>query len=251
MKISLSALLPVFNNQATVGSLVSPLLDVLAEFTHRFEIVVIDNGSTDATAEVLAELALPYPQINRVVLPRRSDWASVVRAGLKHSTGEIVLHRSERCQSGTAGLSELWQAMRLGDVAVIRPRETAALGSIPPLPPEGGAIEPDWQMVRRCALDGWMRTKSSRDWVSFLAARGFAVQEIDPRTLGPRFAPRPNGGLRLPVALEYARATAAAAQARSAQPAATPAPSPGAPSHTRPTRRPNYLDRIKAFALGE
>lgn len=237
MKISLSVLVPVFNAQATVGSLVSQLLDVLAEMTHRFELVVIDNGSTDATAEVISELALLYPQMSRVVLPSRSDWAIVARAGLRHSSGEVVLHRSETCRAGMSGLSELWQAMRLGDVAVIRPRESAALGSIPPLPHDERPNVPDWQMVRRCTLDGWLRTKSSRDWVSFLGARGYAVQELDPRSLGSRAEPRPHGGLRLPAA-EHSRPHMAASHG-------------AATKSSHPTRRPNYLDRIKAFALGE
>lgn len=224
MKISLSALVPVHNCQATIASLVSHLLEHLCELTNRFELVMIDNGSTDATAEVIADLAVIYPQTSRLVLPGRGDWASVVRAGLRHSSGEIVLHRGEQCQSGMSGLNGLWQAMRLGDVAVVRSQPAATLGAIPALPQEQRS--PDWQMVRRCALDGWLRTRSNREWVSFLAARGYNVREID----GRYNSPAANIGLKLPAA-------------GSVQPATI--------IGKRPTRRPNYLDRIKAFALGE
>ncbi|HEX7375873.1 MAG TPA: glycosyltransferase [Pirellulales bacterium] len=226
MKISLSALVPVHNCQATVAPLVSHLLEHLAELTNRFELVIIDNGSTDATAEVIADLAVIYPQTSRLVLPGHSDWASVVRAGLRHSSGEIVLDRHEACQSGMSGLEGLWQAMRLGDVAVIRSPHAATLGSIPALPLEHRP--PDWQMVRRCALDGWLRTRSNRDWMSFLAARGYGVQEIAARGAG-RELPSAHVGLKLTAAAD---------------------PRPVAIGK-RPTRRPNYLDRIKAFALGE
>ncbi|HET6879388.1 MAG TPA: glycosyltransferase, partial [Pirellulales bacterium] len=232
MKISLSALAPVYNCQATVGLLASQLLEHLAELSYRFELVIIDNGSTDATAEVISDLAVLYPQLSRVVLAERSSWAEVVRAGLRQSSGEIVLHRSEHCRSGFSSLPGLWQAMRLGDVAVVRPARPSTLGLIPPLPLEDEAVESDWQMVRRCALDGWMRTRSKRDWVSFLTARGYAVQEIDARNRAAHVLPQPK------MAVQPGACVAAA------QPHAEK-------TGHRPTRRPNYLDRLRSFAWGE
>jgi hypothetical protein len=229
LKISLSALIPVCNGQSTLAPLVSQLLDVLSELTHRFELVVIDNGSTDSTAEVIAELAVLYPQVSRIVMPQRAGLAAVLRAGLQGSLGELVLYRSESCRTGLGAVGELWQAVQVGDIAVIRSRPFASLGSIPPLPNDQPAEESDWQMVRRQVLDGWLRTQSSRDWPEFLAARGFAVQEIDPCLVGSRPL-RP--AVKLPAASEP-RTHVAASHA------------------SRPTRRPNYLDRIKAFALGE
>jgi hypothetical protein len=233
LKISLSALVPVYNCQATVSSLVSQLLDHLAELTYRFELVVIDNGSTDATAEVIADLAVLYPQVSRVVLAEHSDWASVVRAALRQSSGEIVLHRSEKCRSGFSGLCGLWHAMQLGDVAVIRSAQSAALGSIPALPNDGQLLEPDWQIVRLCTLDGWVRTKSTRDWVSYLAARGYSVQEVDARNAGAHGASQPKTALQLPAGTMPAWPHTADSRSN------------------RPTRRPNYLDRLRQFAWGE
>jgi hypothetical protein len=230
LKISLSALVPVCNSQSTVGLLVSQLLDVLSELTHRFELVVIDNGSTDSTAEVLGDLAILYPQVTRVALPERVECPAMLRAGLRNSSGEVVLYRSETCRSGLGGLVELWQALRLGDIAIVRGRAFGSLGSIPALPNEHSVDEPDWQMVRRHVLDGWLRTRSSRDWVGFLSARGYAVQEIDPRLFGSR--PSRPMAIKLPATTEHR-------------------PNVAAGHGSRPTRRPNYLDHLKAFALGE
>lgn len=232
MKNSLSALIPVSNSQSTVGPLVSQILDVISELTDRFELWVIDNGSTDATAEVLSDLAVLYPQLNRLILPGRDGRAEAMRQGLARSSGDVVLYRSETCASGPGALPALWHALRLGDIAVTRRGGTAVVGTIPPLPSTTPAIEPDWQMARRCVLDGWLRTRSSRDWSSFLAARGYAVQEIDSRWVGPRPSWRPGVAVQLPAAPAAERQANVSAGAR-------------------PTRRPNYLSRIKAFALGE
>src|SRR5487761_1180905 len=225
LKISLSALVPVYNGQSTVGSLISQLLDLLSELTDRFELVAIDNGSTDATAEVIADLALLYPQLCRVVMPRRADRAAVLRTGLEYSTGDIVLARGQGCATGLSGLTDLWRALRLGDIAVIRPQASTSLGSIPALPSEQPLDEPDWQMAQRCVLDGWLRTRSNRDWAGFLAARGFAIQEIDPRSCGSRPMAHATVGLKLPAAVEHSRPHIAVTHG------------------SRPTRRPNYLDR--------
>ncbi|HVA50718.1 MAG TPA: glycosyltransferase [Pirellulales bacterium] len=232
MKTSLSALVPVTNSQSTVGPLVSQLLEVMSELTDRFELLVIDNGSTDATAEVIADLALLYPQLSQVVLAAPADRATLMRQGMLRSSGDVVLYRSETCAGGPGALNLLWHALRLGDVAIARRGGPALLGAIPPLPSEGPVTEPDWHMARRCVLDGWLRTQSSRDWADFLAARGFAVQEIDSRWIGPRPSWRSGVSVQLPAA-HVQRRDSAASQA------------------TRPTRRPNYLDRLKAFALGE
>jgi glycosyltransferase involved in cell wall biosynthesis len=230
LKISLSALVPVCNGQQTLAPLVSQLLDVLSELTDRFEVLVIDNGSTDATAEIMADLAILYPQVNRLVLPARLERAAMLRLALQSTSGELVLCRSESCRTGFSGLGELWQAVHVGDIAVIRSRPFGSLGSIPALPNDLPAEESDWQMVRRPVLDGWLRTQSSRDWAVFLAARGFAVQEIDPCLVSPR--PSRLAAVKLPAATEPRTQVAAF-------------------HGNRPTRRPNYLDRIKAFALGE
>jgi len=52
--LSLSIVVPVFNEQATLARVVHKLIDVVP---HLFEVVVVDDCSTDQTTEIAAELA--------------------------------------------------------------------------------------------------------------------------------------------------------------------------------------------------
>ncbi|HEX7449480.1 MAG TPA: glycosyltransferase [Pirellulales bacterium] len=225
MKNSLSVLVPVFNCQSTAHSLVGPVLEVLEELTHRFEFLAIDNGSTDATRETLAELALCYPQLKLVTHPSRSSEAEVMRTGLRHSSGETILYRREGCEVGPRCLLEMWQTARAADLVVAaRGRASlAAVASAPAVLPPTDA--PAWQMIRRRLLEAWSRQRAESDWLRYLHARGYRAQEVEARSAATH--PAVLGPHRSPTRL------------------------PGTPPQIRGVRRPNYLDRIKAFALGE
>lgn len=91
LKSSLSVVLPVCNDQAHLSRRLSSLLEVLPELAVRFEMAVIDHGSSDATAEVAHDLAAGYPQVCALSYPRSLDGSSVLRHGLQATSGEMVL----------------------------------------------------------------------------------------------------------------------------------------------------------------
>lgn len=90
---SLSVLLPVKNAQATLAASVHETLDLLADSIERFELVIVDDGSTDATSEIAQELTSQYPQVrflrHGVALGREA----AIRTGLTRSRGEVVVMR--------------------------------------------------------------------------------------------------------------------------------------------------------------
>ena len=104
---SLSILLPVHNDQHELATTVTRILEVLSDLSCQFELIIIDDGSTDATIEVADELAALYPQITALRHAKQLGRACAIRSGLQQSTGDIVLahdqHGLERIDRGAAG----------------------------------------------------------------------------------------------------------------------------------------------------
>jgi len=93
---SISVLLPVQDAQATLNDSVHAILEVMADTNERFELLIIDDGSTDATSEVAHELTRHYPQIRFVRHGRPRGREAAIRTGLERSQGEVVMLRDDR-----------------------------------------------------------------------------------------------------------------------------------------------------------
>jgi glycosyltransferase involved in cell wall biosynthesis len=82
---------PVHNGQATLGDNVQRLLETLPELAVSFEIVIVDDGSTDATCELAYEFARDYPQVSVVRGASTLGWAAVVAQHAPRAKGEFVM----------------------------------------------------------------------------------------------------------------------------------------------------------------
>jgi glycosyltransferase involved in cell wall biosynthesis len=111
LRPSLTVLLPVRNSQSSLAGTVHKVLEVLSDLTNRFELVIIDDGSTDATIEVADDLATCYPQVTAVRHARPMGRSTAVRTGLRRSTGEVVLVRDNDCRLPIEEIPRLWWAM--------------------------------------------------------------------------------------------------------------------------------------------
>ena len=111
MERSLSVLLPVHNVQSTLADIALEVLEVGSELTPRFELVIIDDGSDDATSEVAHELTRDYPQIRAFRHGEPLGREAAIRTGLKRSRGETVFLRDENCPSAVDELRRLWRGL--------------------------------------------------------------------------------------------------------------------------------------------
>jgi cellulose synthase/poly-beta-1,6-N-acetylglucosamine synthase-like glycosyltransferase len=119
---SLTVLLPVCNVQSTLAVTVLEILEVVSDLTDQFDLVIIDDGSADATSEVAHELTQHYPQVRAVRHGRRLGREAAIRAGLKQSKGELIVVPDETGNSAAEDIRRLW---RLAD----QPQRTA--GPVP------------------------------------------------------------------------------------------------------------------------
>ena len=91
MNPSLSVILPVCNAEETLGRVVGRLLEMLPDLAGSFEILIVDDASTDQTAEIADHWRRTFPQV-RVI---RHGWSwgnsAAVRTGRIESRGKHVL----------------------------------------------------------------------------------------------------------------------------------------------------------------
>jgi cellulose synthase/poly-beta-1,6-N-acetylglucosamine synthase-like glycosyltransferase len=92
---SLTVLLPVQDAQATLADTVTEVLEMAADLSDRIELVIIDDGSTDATSEVADELSRRYPQVRSIRHGKPLGRDAALRAGMAKSRGEVVFVRDE------------------------------------------------------------------------------------------------------------------------------------------------------------
>ena len=93
MERSLTVLLPVQDAQSTLAETVMEVLEVASDLTDRFELLIIDDASSDATAEVVHELTRHFPQIRMIRHVVSLGRDAALRTGMAHCHGEVVLVR--------------------------------------------------------------------------------------------------------------------------------------------------------------
>ncbi len=87
----LSVIAPVLNEAGNVAALVARLVPVLSRCVRSFEIVFIDDGSTDTTLEVLRTLNHSDPRVRCVSFSRNFGKEIAIAAGLDHARGAAVV----------------------------------------------------------------------------------------------------------------------------------------------------------------
>ncbi len=152
MEHSLSALLPVRNVESALRRTVLGMLDILPELTSRFDLVVIDDCSTDSTIEVADELAAYYPQLLAVRHPVPQGRAAAIRTGLDWGLGEVIFYADEDCRLPLDQVRRLWRALGEHEVVLARPwDETEVPGTSAAISPGGGYQVGFRRVLRRIA----------------------------------------------------------------------------------------------------
>lgn len=87
----LSVVVPCFNEEAVLHSTNQRLVTALERISLKFEIVYVDDGSADSTADVLRELAAHDERIRVVRFSRNFGHQMAITAGLEHAAGDAVV----------------------------------------------------------------------------------------------------------------------------------------------------------------
>jgi glycosyltransferase involved in cell wall biosynthesis len=107
----LSIFFPAYNDAGTIASLVILAVQVAGRLTPDFEVIVVNDGSADATKEILDELARTYPNVRIVHHPRNLGYGAALRTGFSTATKDLVAYTDGDAQYDPAEFELLWKRL--------------------------------------------------------------------------------------------------------------------------------------------
>ena len=105
--VELSIVIPVYNEEDSIEPLYSGLKEVLEGLDRSYEIVVVDDGSSDGSFNILKELHLRDPLVKVIRLRRNFGQAAAFAAGFDRAVGEIIVSMDADLQFDPADISKL------------------------------------------------------------------------------------------------------------------------------------------------
>lgn len=86
--MKISVILPVYNEEKTINQVIHTLLEKVDDL---FEVIIVDDGSTDSTGMICQEAVSKNHVIRYYLLPENKGKTAALKEGFKHSTGDIVI----------------------------------------------------------------------------------------------------------------------------------------------------------------
>jgi glycosyltransferase involved in cell wall biosynthesis len=110
----LSVVVPLFNEQESLPLLVERLLAAIRPLGRCFELVLVDDGSSDGTAAVLRQQAAVVPELVAVLLRRKYGQTAAMAAGFDASRGRLIITLDGDLQNDPADIPVLLEQLEQG-----------------------------------------------------------------------------------------------------------------------------------------
>jgi len=218
---SISCVVPAFNEAQNLPRLLPVLIDQLRLLTNSWEIVIIDDGSSDTTLATLQPW-LNGPGVVCLALSRNFGKEAALGAGLDHARGDVVITLDADLQHPVELLAPMLTSWREGSdmvyaVRADRSAESALkrlgarvfyslmrFGSSIEIPPHAG----DFRLMDRCVVDALCalpeRTRFMKGLYAWVGYRSSAIEFTPP----PRLAGNSGFGVRALFSLAASGITA-------------------------------------------
>jgi glycosyltransferase involved in cell wall biosynthesis len=103
----LSIFLPVYNEEENLDLLNRKLADAMAQLGRTYEIIYVDDGSTDGSLKILRDLASRDKRVRVIALRRNYGQTAAMSAGIDHSRGEILIPMDADLQNDPLDIQRL------------------------------------------------------------------------------------------------------------------------------------------------
>jgi glycosyltransferase involved in cell wall biosynthesis len=107
----LSVFFPAYNDSGTIASMVIRAVQTASELTPDYEVIIVNDGSVDATPEIVDELARTYPHVRAVHHSCNRGYGGALQTGFRTASKELVFYTDGDAQYDPAELKALWERL--------------------------------------------------------------------------------------------------------------------------------------------
>jgi len=119
----ISLVIPVHNEEGNIEPLYREIKTVMDSLGEEYEILYVNDGSTDGSGEILARLKAQDPRVRVLEMDRNRGEAAALTAGFHHARGEMVVSMDGDGQNDPAYIPQVLEKLREGYRAVSGWRE--------------------------------------------------------------------------------------------------------------------------------
>ena len=91
VSVSLSVLMPIYNEEYTVRKCIKRVLNINSPYLSDLELIVVDDGSTDGTREIVQEMAAKYSQITYIEHEKNQGKGAAIRTAIEKASMDICI----------------------------------------------------------------------------------------------------------------------------------------------------------------
>jgi len=116
--MKVSVILPAYKEESTIGEAIKRVDYVLKETGFDYEIIVVDDGSDDATKDKALRCARNNSHVKVVSHPNNMGKGAAVRTGFSHSTGDLVAFMDSDLEIDPKPLQMYFRVLEDADIAI-------------------------------------------------------------------------------------------------------------------------------------
>jgi glycosyltransferase involved in cell wall biosynthesis len=110
-RAGLSVFFPAYNDSGTIASMVIRAVQTASALTPDYEVIVVNDGSSDATPAIIDELARTYPHVRAVHHPGNRGYGGALQTGFRSATKDLIFYTDGDAQYDPSELALLWNQM--------------------------------------------------------------------------------------------------------------------------------------------
>ncbi len=116
-KLEISAVVPVYNEEENLPVLIPMLIKVLKGLGGFFDVIFVDDGSSDGSQRILREMASQYPSLRVLRFRENRGLSTALVAGMREARGEKIVTLDSDLQNDPADIPKLLEYLDRYDMA--------------------------------------------------------------------------------------------------------------------------------------